>query len=376
MGIKKIDENKYEVRFSKRHPINRQSLSVRRIVPSLAEARRVLMQLPIVWEEMHNQKLSGTTKYKIILDDFFTDLENRVSNNELSILTAQNYKLCLVKHTEELWKNRPIESITTDEIKQLIRVKLQDTSLATQKNILKYLRGIFNFAFEKGAINRSPVPKMQFRNVDKIKGVLNEQQIKIFLEKALQAKHEWYPIWVTAIYTGMRNGELYALTWDHIDLENRKIYIKRTWNHKAGFKELTKSGEDRVAEIAPQLLTVLKEQKLKSYADESVFVLPRIEAWDKGMQAEVLKYFLVGVGLPAIRFHDLRASFATACLGRGIAPAKVMSMCGWRDLKTMMIYMRKAGINIKGMTDELSFHDAIEKSGEVFNFNNLRKMEV
>ena len=61
--------------------------------------------------------------------------------------------------------------------------------------------------------------------------------------------------------------------------------------------------------------------------------------------------------LPAIRFHDLRASWATAMLGQGIEPAKVMHMGGWKDLKTMMIYMRKAGISIKGITDTLDLHN-------------------
>jgi len=266
-----------------------------------------------------------------------------------------------------------VDSITTDEIKQLIRVKLQNASQATQKNLLKYLRGIFNYAFERGALSRVPVPKMQFRQVDKIKGCLNEQQIKIFLEKALQANHEWYPIWSAAIYTGLRSGELYALTWDSVDLENRRIFVRRAWNHKAGFKELTKSGEDRVVEIAPPLVTILKELKLSSNFDESVFVLPRIEAWDQGQQAAVLAYFLIGIGLPRVRFHDLRASWATACLGRGIPPAQVMSMGGWKDLKTMMIYMRKAGISIKGMTDQLNFHDPLPKVGEVIPLMKIKK---
>lgn len=55
--------------------------------------------------------------------------------------------------------------------------------------------------------------------------------------------------------------------------------------------------------------------------------------------------------LPEIRFHDLRVSWATLLLGKGVAPSKVMSMGGWKDMNTMMIYMRKAGIDIKGSTD-------------------------
>ncbi|MBK9322207.1 MAG: tyrosine-type recombinase/integrase [Bdellovibrionaceae bacterium] len=93
------------------------------------------------------------------------------------------------------------------------------------------------------------------------------------------------------------------------------------------------------------------------------FVLPRIYRWDQGEQARVLRLFLKSVGLPEIRFHDLRASWATLLLSRGVAPSKVMSMGGWSDMKTMMIYMRKAGIDIKGSTsvlDDMQTHGVRE----------------
>ncbi|UXR66100.1 tyrosine-type recombinase/integrase [Bdellovibrio bacteriovorus] len=116
-------------------------------------------------------------------------------------------------------------------------------------------------------------------------------------------------------------------------------------------------------EIAPPPLHLLKELKIKSA--DSVFVLPRIDDWDAGRQAEILRTFLFGINLPRIRFHDLRASWATLCLSRGIESVKVMSMGGWKDLKTMMVYVRKAGINIQGMTDSLNFHDTAQNTGKI-----------
>ena len=227
--------------------------------------------------------------------------------------------------------------------------------------MLKFVRAIFNYAAETGVIHRSPVPHMHFRTGGKIKRVLTEQQIRIFLEKAKAFNHEWYPIWVTALYTGMRNGELFALTWDKVDLENRKILVSSSWNRKDGHKDLTKSGEDRIVEIAPTLLTILKELKLNGYG--SVFVLPRIRAWEEARQAEILRTFLQGINLPRVRFHDLRASWATVMLVKGTEPVKVMALGGWKDLKTMMIYIRKAGIDTKGTTDNLSLHDPSEAAG-------------
>lgn len=67
--------------------------------------------------------------------------------------------------------------------------------------------------------------------------------------------------------------------------------------------------------------------------------------------------FLLGLGLPRIRFHDLRATWATIMLSKGIAPIKVMAMGGWKDLKTMQIYIRKAGVNVDGIAESLDLHN-------------------
>ena len=89
---------------------------------------------------------------------------------------------------------------------------------------------------------------------------------------------------------------------------------------------------------------------------ESNFVLPRIDKWDRGEQARELRMFLAGLGLPQVRFHDLRATWATIMLSNGVPPIKVMNMGGWKDMKTMMIYTRMSGVSIRGITDDLSLH--------------------
>jgi integrase len=185
---------------------------------------------------------------------------------------------------------------------------------------------------------------------EKIKSVLNEEQILILLRRSQELEWEWYQHYAVALYTGMRNGEIYALTWDKVNFEQRQILVNCSWSSKDGYKS-TKSGDDRIIEIPKPLIPVLAELKLQSVGDD--FVLPRLSKWDKGEQARFLRMFLKSIGLPEIRFHDLRASWATLLLGKGVAPSKVMSMGGWKDMDTMMIYMRKAGIDIKGSTNVL-----------------------
>lgn len=347
MGIKKDTvKGTWTAFYSKRHPITRQPKTLKRInLNSRAEAKRVEEELIL---KVHASfKKQEIPTWKTCLEEFIQFSKEM----GLTIKTIENRELCLKAHTLNEWGEKNIDGIQTNEIRELISSKLEGRSPSQKKNLLGYIRLCFNYAFEKGYIQRNPTPQMKFKIGDKIKQVLNGEQIGILLKTAREINIEWYPHWAMALYTGMRNGELYALTWDKINLEKRQILINCSWNNKEGFKD-TKSGDDRIIEIAPELISIISN--LKKLKEESNFLLPRIDKWDKGEQARELRMFLLGIGLPVVRFHDLRASWATTMLSNGIAPIKVMMMGGWKDLKTMQHYIRKAGISLNGITDNLN----------------------
>ena len=120
---------------------------------------------------------------------------------------------------------------------------------------------------------------------------------------------------------------------DKVKLQDRLTNVHTSWNMKDGFK-CTKSGHDRMVEIAAPFMEVLRELKSKSGGSEYVF--PRLVKWDTGDQACELRMLLLEMGLPTIRFYDLKATWATILLSKGVEPIQVMKAGGWRDIKTMM----------------------------------------
>lgn len=353
MGFREDEKNKgtWIVWYCKRHPITRAPISLRRMgIKTKAEAKRVEAELVVQVEDKIRRKTLPT--WSQVVHEFISSKKQEGMSGK----SLDSYFLCLQAHTFPAWGDKLIDEINGNEIRELIHDRVGSKSQSHQKNLLKFIRGAFNFAQETGYLGMNPVPKMKFRIGDKIKNVLTLEQVKIFLTQAKIMESEWYPIWATALYTGMRNGELFALTWDKVDLEAGRILVDCSWNNKDGFKD-TKSGDDRIIQIAPELSLILKELKLKSF--DSSFVLPRIDKWEKGEQARELRMFLEGLGLPRIRFHDLRATWATIMLSMAIAPIKVMSMGGWKDLKTMQFYIRKAGVDTSGISDNLSLHNPI-----------------
>jgi integrase len=289
----------------------------------------------------------------VVLEKYLQSLDQE---NHLSKGTIYKRDKVLKRHTLPNWEKKLIDEITGQDIRRLMEEKLRDGSESHRKFFLKGIRAVFQYAVEAGTISRNPTPTMKFKVSDKIKSVLNEQQILILLRKAQELDWEWYPHYAVALYTGLRSGELYALTWPNVNLEKRQILVNCSWNSKDGFKS-TKSGDDRIVEIPMPLIPLLAELKLRSSDEE--FVLPRMWKWDQGEQARELRLFLRSIGLPEVRFHDLRASWATLLLSKNVPPSKVMSMGGWKDMDTMMIYMRKAGIDIVGATsclDSMQIH--------------------
>ena len=152
-----------------------------------------------------------------------------------------------------------------------------------------------------------------------------------------------------ALLTGMRNGELHALLWSDVDFENRIIRLTKSYNTRTRAVKSTKAGYWRNVPISSELHQLLSELKLS--AGDREHVLPRCWQWDRGEQARILRMFCTGAGLPSIRFHALRACFATQLMGNNVAPIRVMKICGWRDLKTMERYVRLAGVDERGATD-------------------------
>jgi integrase len=363
MGIKFNAETKtYDVSYYKRHPVTRTPLRAARIgVKTKAEANRIFTELVIQIEEKLHEKT--VPKWSTLVEDY----RKAMLEQDMTEKTVENYYVCLKAHTLDAWGDRFVDAITTEEIRALIKARVGERAASHQKNVLKFIRGAFKHALNLGVINRNPTPDMKFRTGDKIKRVLTEGQARILLERAKEFGWEWYPHVATALYSGMRNGEIYSLTWDKVNLDERKMLVDSSWNKKDGFKS-TKSGNDRMVEIAPPLLAMFRELKLKSA--DSHFVLPRISQWDEGHQAAALRMFLTGLGLPVVRFHDLRATWATLMLGKGVQPAKVMVMGGWNDLKTMMIYMRKAGIDIRGITDVLDhLHNPSQETARILSIS-------
>lgn len=262
---------------------------------------------------------------------------------------------CLKNWTRD-WYKLTASSLGKAEGRALIKkLTLAGKSISFIKRVKNTVNIVYNFGIEEGLIkgvNNSPVYGIKLhQKQEKVPDILSLEEIKKFLNTAKSLEHPWYPIWATALLTGMRNGELFALEWSDVDFENNTIRVSKSYNKRLRETKSTKAGYWRTVPMSPELKNLVLSLKGES---KDKWLLPRCRDWCRGDQSRVLRTFLKGIGLTPIRFHALRACFATQLLAKGTPPAIVMKICGWRDLKTMEFYIRVAGVDEKGATDCLS----------------------
>jgi len=168
--------------------------------------------------------------------------------------------------------------------------------------------------------------------------VLNAEQAQQFLAAAKGDPFE--ALYILALTTGAREGELLGLKWEDLDLEHGRLHIKRTISRvpKQGFKvaEPKTPKSRRCIHLTVLAISALREHRLR----QNEARLAAGSAWDNqgwifcngiGRPIEVGKILgqsfrpiLMKAGLPIIRFHDLRHSTASLLLSMNIH-AKVVS---------------------------------------------------
>jgi integrase len=219
-------------------------------------------------------------------------------------ITIRDY-VSMLNNWTRTWLDRPASEITRGEGREVLNsVISKGRSRSFQKRLKNTINMIYNWAIEERVIrglHNSPVHGLKITiKQDKRPEILKSEEIKNLLFQAKVQNHDWYFIWAVALLTGMRNGELYALRWEDVDLESSLIKVERSYNFKTTMFKDTKAGYWRSVPISSELNGLLVEIKNNSRTE---FVLPRLHLWKDGKQARILKYFCKSIGLP--RWHYL-----------------------------------------------------------------------
>ena len=213
-----------------------------------------------------------------------------------------------------------------------IEAKKKPKGLApkTVRNIHQMIGSAYNLAMEQKLVTRNPtqgcaLPKVEHKEMK----TLTADQLSAFFQEARDSGV--YELYYLDLATGLRRGELLGLKWTDVDLNRGVLKIQRAisrQNGKVVEAPLKTKNAYRTLPLSADAISVLKMQKCRVGNSEWVFPSPTGGPMSPDSVLHMLQRVLKRAGLPRIRFHDLRHTFATMALQNGVDVKTVSSMLG------------------------------------------------
>lgn len=400
MGIKAYVEDGKEYFMVQIHMRSKSSRKIRvqkRLIKitSRAEAEDIyLREYKKACTELAKKESEGLTWCEVI--EAWREWYKRYPSDRWDAGTVKDY-IAMMYHWTPDWLNKPVSKLSVADGFQLIQ-EAKDKGASTKRlyQLRTTINVIHRWGMQAGKIVgavHSPMfgIELKKKDDDSLGEILSVDEVSDLLFKAEKAEHEWFPIWKVAAYTGMRSSELEGLRKSDIELvsheeakrldtamEEKKSYgfirVQRQWKKKENKYGPTKGRVARTVPVSSKLYLFLAnylEQNDFGQDEHGKRVFPLFVEHRGGKQAQVLKNFCASKGLPEIKFHTFRACFATHLLAAGVEELKVMKVGGWKDRETMMIYIRRSGIDEAGATERLNFEAKAEVLAPTANVVSL-----
>ena len=221
----------------------------------------------------------------------------------------------------------------------------QAMSNASVNRRLELIRSIYNYHIRRRNVPHSPMSGVSFLRVDpKPMKFWTLEEARRFLEHA-KAKYDGTPresiylLYLLALNTGMRLGEMLALKWTAVDLTSGLISVCRTvCSHTRQVRETTKGRRIRHVPINDALFGVLEAAKARRSNVEWVLHNRGLLLDHHNIRNRHWLRDIAESSVSSIRFHDLRHTYASHFLMNGGELFKLQAILGHADIRTTMNY--------------------------------------
>ena len=256
--------------------------------------------------------------------------------------TVTSYEATIRNHIKPKIGAIRLDSLTTQDIQEFynsLRSPSENRKALSAKTI-KNIHGILHHALQQALLNNyirtNPsnscvIPRATKKKVKP----LNEYQIADFL-KAIKG-HKYESMFLVALFTGIRQGEVCGLQWGCVDFDDGTILIDKQLQSLRGKTRgdsekytlvPTKNGKERTITAAPYVMELLWKTKQSQNANRKLWgnafqendLVFTDELGNRVTPQALYRAFKIIVtesGMPMVRFHDLRHSYAVISLKSG-----------------------------------------------------------
>lgn len=263
-----------------------------------------------------------------------------------------------LKNLKSHFKDMLLSKITPKDIEDYKIKRIEQVSPATVNRELACLKHMFNLARKWKMTDDNPVHEVKFFSERKfVWHILTEEEAERLIEVASE---HLKPIILVALNTGMRRGEILNLRWNDVDFAEHFIFLKET-----------KSGIMRKIPMSGFVAATLKGIKRES---EFVFCNPRTKE-KIGDPKRSFKTACRRIGVPDLRFIDLRHTAATYMVAGNVDLVTVKEILGHSKIETTMRYAHPTPENKRRAVEVLAsvFDQKLQKVDTIWTPRESRK---
>jgi integrase len=279
--------------------------------------------------------------------------------------TLRQYGNHLKLHINPLIGGVKLARLSTPGIEAFRNELLKKGSRAMARKVLSSLKSILGEAQRRGLIaqNSAQPVKVDVKKRDQRKlavgrDIPSKEEVQSILKNA---DGRWRPLFITAIFTGMRSSELRGLTWDDIDFDKKVIHVRQRADHWGVMGAPKSAAGHRDVPMSPMVVNALKEWRLACPRHEAAegasghlwLVFPngngRVENHaniaNRGFYALQLAAGIAvpdpeerdDDGNPAMKpkygMHALRHFFASWAIEQGFSPKRLQTLLGHSSIQ-------------------------------------------
>ena len=339
-NIRKRKDGRWEGRYTAGHdPETGKAIYKNVLGRTQAEAKA---KLKAAIEKTKSLDVTKAGKYTV--DAWMDEWFENYAKVKVRPSSHQTYRGYIDNHIKPNIGKIPLEKLTSLELQKLykklltsgridrVESKKQAKGLSpkTVRNIHQIIASAMKLAKEQRLIVADPtegcaLPKLEHREMK----TLPVEQLTSFLKEAKESGV--FEMYYIELATGLRRGELLGLKWEDIDFKHANLRVKRQIariNGEVVEAPLKTKNAYRMLPLAEDTIAVLKEQKKKAGGSHWVFPSPTGGPISPDSVLHMLHRVLKRAGLPRVRFHDLRHTFATLALQNGVDIKTVSGMLG------------------------------------------------
>jgi integrase len=250
--------------------------------------------------------------------------------------TLRGYRHALEERVLPLIGGEKLSAITTSDLQLLVdRWQAEGHPASTLRNTIKPLQAIYRRAKSRGGLPVNPTRDLELPAPRPREVEIVAPEIAARLLDALPAEDR--PVWATALYAGLRYGELRALRWGAVDVAGGTIDVRESWDAKAGgIEPKTRTSRRRVPMPAALRELILDRRLEEASADAGALVFGCGE--EQPFHAASLyrradrAWRAAGIS-ERLRLHQARHTYASFMIAAGVNAKALSQFMGHSSIK-------------------------------------------